>query len=266
MASTDRQYAIDDVVDALRKWRIPSLLGSQGIRHRYMRSRLGAFWLTISMAVLVAALGLVFGTIFRTPLADFLPFLSLGLIFWTYGSTMLVEGCNAFVQHEAIMREVALPRFSHVLTVWWRNTITLAHNIVIFPALLLIFLIPPGWGMLLFIPGFVLVSLNMLWMALVLAILCARFRDLTQIVNSVVQVMFYVTPIIWKPELLPARQASMVLGWNPAYHLISVVRSPLLGQPVSTLSWTVCGVGAVLGWVFALWILGRHGRRVPYWL
>ena len=241
-------------------------LGWQDVKQRYRRSKLGPFWLTISMAVLIGTIGLVFGSIFKAPMSEFLPFLALGIILWTFVASVINEGCTEFVNAESVIKQLPLPWFLHSLRVIWRNAIILAHNLVILPVLFLLFLKPVGWVSLLAIPGFALATLSLAWMALLVGIVCTRYRDLAQIVASVLQIAFYLTPIIWMPSLLSGRASTLFLNTNPFYHLLEVVRTPILGSAPSLLSWGVCLAMAVVGWTFTIFMFGRYRDRMSYWL
>ncbi|QND54134.1 ABC transporter permease [Phyllobacterium sp. 628] len=258
--------AWEDVSSSIANFQLAAMLGWQDVAQRYRRSSLGAFWLTINMGVLIGALGLVFGTIFGTPMAEFLPFICLGLIFWGYFSQIINDGCGTFIASSDTMLQLPVPFFTFILRTWWRNTIILAHNLVIFPIVLLIFAQFVNFYALLAIPGFILVSLNLLWVAVVLAILCTRYRDLTQIVQNIMQVGMYVTPIMWMPNHLPGKASALMMDLNPFYHLISVIRNPLLGDPGTGLNWLVVTAMAVIGWIVALLFLNRYRSRITYWL
>lgn len=266
MVNTYAISAWDDVRNATINFRLAALLGWKDVAQRYRRSSIGAFWLTINMGVLIAALGLVFGTIFQSPMAEFLPFICVGLIMWGYFSQLVNEGCISFISSTDTMLQLPIPLFTYILRTWWRNTIILAHNIVIFPLVLLIFGKFITFDALLIIPAFILISLNFLWMMIILAILCTRYRDLTQIVQNIMQVGLYVTPIMWMPNRLPADKSRLMLELNPFYHLISVVRDPLLGGTGTLLNWTVVAGMAIAGWIVALLFLNRFRSRVTYWL
>jgi ABC-type polysaccharide/polyol phosphate export permease len=80
------------------------------------------------------------------------------------------------------------------------------------------------------------------------------------------QVLFYATPIIWSVEMLQQRFALVFLNMNPFYHLLSVVREPLLGATPSATNWLVAIFMAVVGWAFALFFFNRYRKRIPYWL
>jgi ABC-type polysaccharide/polyol phosphate export permease len=257
----------EDVRDSTANFRLPALLGWQDVAQRYRRSKVGAFWLTINMGVLIGALGFIFGTIFNSPMSEFLPFICVGLIIWGYYSQLINEGCSSFISNSDIILQLPIPFFIYILRTWWRNTIILAHNLIIFPIVLLILWRFVNLNALLAIPGFFLASLNLLWMMVILAVFCTRYRDLTQIIQNIMQVCLYLTPIMWEPSRLPdGTKSILMLDLNPFYHLISVIRSPLLGSPGTPLNWFVAAAMAVVGWVVALLFLNRYRSRITYWL
>lgn len=258
--------ALSDIIAATGRYALIGMLGWQDVRQRYRRSALGPFWLTISMGVMIGTIGVVFGQIFNSPMGEFLPFLAIGMIFWGFISTVVSEGCTGFIAAEGIIKQLPIPLFVHILRMIWRNILILGHNIVIFPLVLLAVGKPLTWIALLSIPGFALAVLNLTWIALLLAILCARYRDLPQIIGSLLQIVFYLTPIMWLPSLLPQRAGMFLLDLNPAYHIISVVRSPLIGQLPSATNWWFSLGMAVAGWLVALVVYGRYKRRIAYWL
>lgn len=266
IANSRKITAWEDITAAVGNFHLAALLGWQDVAQRYRRSSVGAFWLTINMGVLIGAMGLIFGTIFRSPMSEFLPFICVGLILWGYFSQLINEGCLSFISNTETMLQLPLPFFTYVLRTWWRNSIILFHNIIIFPIVLLLFGKFMGWTALLVFPAFFLVSLNLLWMMVVLAVVCTRYRDLTQIIQNVMQVGMYVTPIMWQPHQLPADKSMLMLDLNPFYHLVSVIREPLLGQMGTPLNWGVVAGMAVIGWGIALFFLNRYRSRITYWL
>jgi len=255
-----------DIAAALKKYELAGVLGWQDIRQRYRRSSLGPFWLTISMGVLIGALGFVFSSLFEMSTEKFIPFLTLGLILWSLVTVTINEGCTGFTNSEAMIKQISMPLFTHILRVLWRNIVIFAHNLVIFPVVLIVFGLPLKATVLLAVPGLALLMINLSWIALFMGTLCARFRDIPQIVSNLLQVSFYLTPIIWMPELLPRRASFLLLDANPFFHLIEIVRGPLLGAIPSTLNWTVALILAVVGWGFTLVFYGRFRSRIAYWL
>jgi lipopolysaccharide transport system permease protein len=266
MLSTTASIAIQDIAAAARRYSLVGMLGWQDVRQRYRRSALGPFWLTISMGVMIGTIGIVFGQIFQTPMKDYLPFLAAGMILWNFMSVVVMEGCTAFIAAEGIIKQLPIPLFVHILRMIWRNILILMHNIVIFPLVLLAVGRPIGWDAFIAIPGFVVLAINMAWVALLLGVLCARYRDLPQIVGSALQVVYYLTPIMWMPSTLSRHAGAYLLDLNPIYHLISVVRAPILGSLPTATDWYVSLGLALVGWLMAIALYGRYKRRIAYWL
>jgi ABC-type polysaccharide/polyol phosphate export permease len=256
----------EDIAASFRKFHLASTMARQEIATRYKRSRIGAFWITIGMAISITCIGLVFGQLFKIPVREFLPYFAIGTILWGLVSNCLNEGCGAFVSSSGIILQVRMPLFVHILRLLIKDSIVFAHNIVILPLVFLVFLRPVGAEILLAIPGLILLVANLAWMALILATLCARFRDVTQIVQNAVGVLYFLTPIMWKPALLSGQGGQLLLDFNPFYHLVNIVRAPLLGQFPEPMNWVVAGGMAILGWLVAILFFGRFRNRIAYWL
>ena len=256
--------ALRDIAEGARAFRLWGSLGWLDIRQRYRRSTLGPFWLTISMGALVGGLGMLYAGLFRMDVADYLPFVAAGLILWGLISGLITEGCEAFIRAEDLIKQVNTPLSVHVYRVVWRNVIVFAHNVVIYVAAAVWFSIQPGWAGLLILPGLALLCLNGVWMGLLLGLVSARFRDVPQIAASVVQLAFFLTPIIWKPELLPER--AFILNLNPFFHLLELVRAPALGQAPGLVSWLAVAGITLGGWLVTLLMHRRYRWRIAYWV
>lgn len=242
------------------------LLGWQDIKQRYRRSKLGPFWLTISMGVMIGMIGLVFGQVFKAPMHEYLPFLASGIIIWTFFSTSITEGSASFIDAAGMIRQLNLPLLIYPARVLWRNLVIMGHNVLILPLVFLCVGKEITWNVIWVIPGLLLMLFNLLWMSVFLGTICCRFRDMPQIVSSLLQVFLYVTPVIWMPNSLSQRSASLLIDPNPIYHLMQLVRAPLLGQPASLLNWGVSIFVCLVGFVFSGWFFGKFKRRIAYWL
>jgi len=106
--------------------------------------------------------------------------------------------------------------------------------------------------------------INGMWACLLLGLLCARFRDIGPIVGAVVQVVFFVTPIMWHIDAL--RGGGALLALNPFFAAIDVIRAPLLGEPVAPYSWLILIVIAIVGWMLAFAMFARFRGRIAYWI
>ena len=240
------------------------MLGWQDIKLQYRRSLLGPFWLTLSMGTLVGALGFLYGALFGIAIDDYLPFLALGFVAWGLISGIASDGCMAFIGAENFIKQIKLPYSTFVYRVVWRNLIIFAHNFVIYIVVAIVFGIWPGATALLLLPGLALIVANGLWVCLLVGMVCARFRDVPEIVASVLRITFFMTPIIWKPEQLGKRIGLVDL--NPFFHFIEMVRAPLLGQTPAALTWAVGLAMAGGGWLVTYLFWRRFRSRISYWV
>jgi ABC-type polysaccharide/polyol phosphate export permease len=105
---------------------------------------------------------------------------------------------------------------------------------------------------------------NISWISLAAGMASARFRDIPQIVASVIQFAMFMTPVFWLPGGRLLDHAVLLL--NPFYHLLTVVRAPLLGQEVAPLTYGVLVAAAVLGWAVTFATFANIRRRIVHYL
>jgi len=121
------------------------------------------------------------------------------------------------------------------------------------------------WKVLWVIPALLLICVNGIWVSVLLGMLCSRFRDIQQVISSILNVAVFVTPIIWSIEQLGPRGAEL-MNLNVLYHIINLVRSPLLGKAPDLINWIVVFFVMILGWAITLVMYSRFRRRIPFWL
>jgi ABC-2 type transport system permease protein/lipopolysaccharide transport system permease protein len=256
--------AFADILNGARLYELWIRFAVHDIRQRFRRSVLGPFWLTLSMGIMVAAIGVVFSSLFHQDAAKTLPYIATGLIFWGLLTSCINDGTMVFISAESDIRNLPMPLSVHFYRMMARNVMIWGFNMAIYLVMVVWFELMPGWNALLFIPGFILFLVNAAWMSLVAGVLSTRYRDIPQVIANVIQVFFFLTPIFWSPETLPNRPAFVV--FNPFYHLIEIVRAPLLGEVVSPMSWGLCIAIAVVGLGFTAWLYRRAHARIAYWV
>lgn len=256
--------ALADLAQGARLWRLWSRLGWQDVRGRYRRSVLGPFWITLSMGLMVALLGALYGRLFRVGVPDYLPYVAIGLVTWGLVSSLVTEGCNVFFGARRIIHEVGLPLSVLAYRAVWRNLLVFMHHAAVLVSVGLVFSVRPGWTGLLALPGLAAVCLNGVWVALLAGTIGARFRDVPPIVDSVMRIAWLGTPVIWMPSLVPER--SLFVGFNPFHHVLEVVRAPLLGAVPAAESWLAVGLVTVVGWTATVLVFARYRRRIAYWI
>ena len=259
------RLAGQDLVRCFKGWHVWALLGVSDIRLRYKRSRFGQFWITLSMAFFVAGIGAVYGGLFHQTIRDYIPYLAVNMIVWTFIQTSISESCQAFIEAAPYLRQEALPKSTFIMRVMVRNLIALGHNAIIVPLVFAAFLYAPSPVALLALPGLALVMAGVFAASISLALLCTRFRDMPQIVGNLLQLAFFVTPIMWHVEQL-GPNAVYVEVLNPFAAFLRVVSEPLLGRvPAPGTYGTVLVALGVLGLV-AWPCFARFRARIVYWL
>jgi len=260
-----------DLAQGLRTHELWLHLGWQDIRQRYRRSVLGPLWITIATGVTAVAMGLLYGELFDQDIKTFLPYVTLGFIFWNFIQMSILDGAEVFSKNEGLIKQIPAPVSVHVYRVVWRQLIIFAHNLVIFAIVLIVFPQDPGRGALLVFPAFALYILNSVWVAIVFGILSTRFRDIGQLLTTSVQLVFFMTPIIWSADSLSSttHESSSrlkIVEINPMFHYLEVARGPLLGNDIEFYHWAIVLGCTAFGWLLALFVMRNYRARVPYWV
>jgi lipopolysaccharide transport system permease protein len=259
------QNAISDLTRALKAWRIWVLLGTKDISQRYRRSTLGQFWITVSIGIMVAGLGIIYSALFNQPIARYSPYVAAGFVTWFLILGIINDGCGAFLDAGEYPKQLTLPLSAYILRQLFKNLLIFAHNLIIIPLVWLIFFVPVNWHCLLFFPGILLIALNGYWMILLLGTISARFRDLPLIVSTAMQVFFFVTPVMFHLDQTPDHLRT-ALSLSPFAALLAVARDPLLGLVPSALDYGLVIGMLLLGWCITIPFFGKYRGRVAYWL
>lgn len=257
-------YAFNDILKGLSLWRTWSMLAWRDNLLKYKRTVLGPFWLTANMLVLLSGMGLVFSTVLGVDIEKYLPYLGGGLIAWGLLLVVATESCEVFVQQQHVINSLNLPFFLHILRFIARVLFSFLHTAIVFIPLALFLNVNINFFTLLVIPGLILVLLNAIWASLILATLGSRYRDIGPIVGSVFQLMFFVTPIIWDRILLPG--GNIWIDMNPLFHLVEVIRAPLLGGVPDVASYIWVTSMAAVGLTVSFICFSHYRRFIPYWL
>jgi lipopolysaccharide transport system permease protein len=258
------QRAIADLLAGLSRWRLAAALSRLDIRNRYRGSVLGPFWMTVSTAAMVLGIGLLYSTLFKMTLRDYLPFLAVSLLVWATINQIVSDACNSFTSAEGVIRQMPLPYTVHVLRFVFRNAIIAAHSL---PLILVVFAATgtlPGLIGFTAIPGLALLAINAFAVGLFLGMVCARFRDIQQIVASFMQLAFFLSPVLWKPELLGPWQ--VVLPLNPFYVLMETVRGPLIEGGAPLLIWAFALFYTAASCTIAFLLFVRFRSRIAFWV
>lgn len=262
-----RVLALTDMYISLKKWHMWMLLAYQDIKLRYRRSMLGPFWITISMAVTAYSMGFLYGHLFKTDIASYFPYLVGGMISWALISSSILELTETFTGAEGLIKQIKLPYTLYIHKIAFRNIIVFFHNMVVIIPILFLYHETATVNLytLLLIPGLILIYANSLVFGMSLAMIGARYRDFAQIVKSLVQVIFFVTPVMWQPTALPPNKQIFVT-LNPFNSLVDIIRAPLLGHMPSVTSYITVAIVTLVGATLTWHMFVKYRARIIYWL
>jgi ABC-2 type transport system permease protein len=236
------------------------------IKLRYRRTTLGPLWITLSLGAFVLSVGLLYGVLFGNELSQYLPFFAAGIIAWTFLAACITEGCVVFVGSAAMIKAIPVPLVLHVYRMLTRQLIVLAHNMILIVVIWLMFRWAVNWTLVLFLAGLAINAVCAFGWILTLGIIAARFRDVQLIISTVLQLLFLLTPIMWQPESLRGAGLSIVAEANPLYHLLEVMREPLLGVAPEPITWAIAGASAALSLAVGVYFYARYRYRVAFWV
>ena len=261
----DYATARADIIDGICAFRVWTRLGWQEVKRRYRRTFFGPFWATLSIGAFIGGMVFIWAPLFKTDVTSYLPFLSAGLVTWTFATALISEGCGTYTGGITLITQLKFPYTILNFMVVWRNVIVFFHNVLIVVIVVIALRIPVTWQTLLLFPGIIIVAVNGAWMTILFGMVSARFRDVPPLVGNIIQILMFVTPIFWfSSQLGPGAQP--IVTYNFMFHLIEVMRAPMLGTAPSLLSYGVTIAGAVIGWIVTFDLYARFRRRIPYWL
>ena len=256
--------AADDLRRGLTHWRVWWILGLQDIDLRYRRSFLGPFWISASLVFLMLTLGYIYGPIQGASFVTYVHFLGAGLLAWNLISGLINEGAGGVLEHEAYLHNVPLPLSAIAFRIVLRNALIFLHNLIAVIVTLLFFGIRFSPIAALSLIGLALILVFGFCASIALGPFSTRYRDVRQVIASVLQVAFFLTPIIWIP--VEGLHRPEIADFNPFYHMVETVRAPLRGAAPTAVNWMVAGATCAITGLAALVSLAVTRHRVALWL
>jgi ABC-2 type transport system permease protein len=257
--------ALDDLRQGLLAHRAWRAFAANDVTQRHRRAVLGRLWIVVAMGVTVAAIGAVYAGVMQAAPSQYVPFIAAGLVVWYLISGAIAESSSVFIASEGLIKAIYVPKTFFIARLLYRNLIIFFGNLVVVVITLVLFR-PSNLTGLIFVPvGLLLVMINLFWITVLVGVTATRYRDIAPIAGSAMQVLFLLTPVIYKQD-----QLSAGFGWityvNPLANLVAVLREPLLGQwPEAARVW-ICAAMAAAGLVVAFVVFARARARIVLWL
>jgi ABC-type polysaccharide/polyol phosphate export permease len=258
-------HFIRALIEVSKKAPIWFFMAHQETVAKYRRTTLGPWWITLGTGAGLCAMGFIWGAVFKMDISELFPYLTSGFIFWAFISSTLIEGGEVFAKASVTLRSVKLPPLIFIFASVLKNLYILAHNIIIFLLVLVIFQLKVSFITFLFVPGLLLLVVTSLFVTVILSILGARFRDLSYMIGSLMTFMFLLTPVMWNPNILSGR--SMCLAYlNPITHYLAIVRDPLLNKIPDSISYLSAIGMSIFLFLLASFLYKKSEKRIIFWV
>lgn len=237
-------------------------LSLSDLRSKWRRSFFGILWTVIQPLGMTLLLSIVFGRIFKTEITEYAPYILSGMIVWEFVSATAIGGSLSFVQADAYIKQCC-----HPLAIYTLRTVLVNLMVLMLASLSLIMwvlIVMPqnfGWTWLAALTIYPIVVLLAWPLATLLAYIATRFRDLPHALGLVLQAMWFVSPIYFEAKVFRGGELHGLVDYNPIYHMLEIIRAPLLkGEWPTALNYAYCiGVVAIL--TVLAWLVGRESEK-----
>lgn len=256
--------AVADVIDGFRLTPLWFRVGLDQTLSRFRRTLLGPFWMAGGLIATAAALSVVYGSLFGTNWHATFPRIISGILIWFLIAGVITESTGLFISAAGTMQIQKLPLTFHILLHMQRSAVNFVFQLGAFWLTVAILGVGavPHWSL---APGLFLLFLISFLLSLLIGIASARFRDIVFLTQFALQMAFFVTPVFWQPEQL-SPQKQIIAHINPLWHMLEIVREPLLGHMPSADHWVWTSTMALGLAVASLIVLTLFRKRVVFWV
>ncbi len=192
-----------------------------------------------------------------------MPWVAIGIIIWTYISTMIDDSTEIF--NNNLILNVKISVIDIAIIGIFKNLIILLHNAVIIIFVLLVFQINLTINIFFIFYGLCIILINSFSVTIIFGILCLRYRDFILIIKNLLYLLFLMTPIFWTPSVLTDNRI-ILADVNILYQIIQTIRDPLLGNALSTYNLLYTFIFSILFFIFSLLIFKKYKNRIVFWI
>jgi lipopolysaccharide transport system permease protein len=232
------------------------------VKVRYKQTVLGMAWGVLQPLLMMAIFTFIFGRFARIPSDDqpYAIFVFAGLLPWLFFSNGLSQGGLSMVNQQRILSKIYLPRLFIPTAAVGVFLVDMAASFGLYAILMAWYGIAPSWN-LVFLPLLiVLLILHTLGWVYVLSAMAVLYRDFRFVIPFLVQVMMYVSPVIYPASML-SKRLQPILALNPMFGIIEGFRSAILGTPWNWPALVIGTVIAVATFLFGLFYFRRIERH-----
>jgi ABC-type polysaccharide/polyol phosphate export permease len=261
------KLAFQDLSSAFKMNELSLSLAWTEVRLKYIRTKIGPFWETLSLAILLFTLAVLWSKLWKIEINEYLPHLVSGMIIWRYMALIITDGCLIFTRHDYIFKSVPMPFSVLVIKHIYAGIFLFLHHlpiIIIFNLILKLDFITINLFYLIYsVPIFLITSYSAI---IILAITSTRFRDIHSLTASLVSVLVFFTPIFWTIDQMGEIGRKYFVTPNIIYHYIEIFRKPLIGHSPNFFSVIFTFIFTILIFIFSMYLLNKYKKRIIFWI
>ena len=256
-----------DLKKSFQRFELASELSKSDIRVRYSHSKLGPFWETLSLAIFLIVLSIVWSKLMAKNVRDYLPYLVCGVVIWRYISFIVTGSCQIFITNNNLLKNFDLP----ILLIPLKHSIggfyIFLHH---FPLIIVINLI---WNsnflnlnlifLVINVPIFIFISFSI---SIFTSLITLRFRDLQPLVQTTFSVLIFFTPVLWEINQVSEKMQFFIIFPNFLYHYIELIRAPLLGNQIMLLTWIYLLLFTIIINILNMIIINKNYKNIKFWI
>jgi len=238
------------------------------LRSRYRRSVIGIGWSLLHPIAMTAVLCTVFSQLFRADVYSYAPFLLAGLLTWNFITSAAVQGCQCFFLGETYIKQCPAPLAIYPLRTVLGAAVHFCLGLLVLLAMVWLF---KGFSNLPALPS-LLLTLPLLFMFAWAVATCAglvnvMFQDTQHLTEVGLQIVFYLTPIIYPPDMLRMRRLAWLVDFNPVAAMLDLLRLPICEGRIAPLeTFGVAAAAAAVAVICAAALLARAQQRLIFYL
>lgn len=233
------------------------------VRLKYLRSLIGPFWITLNSIIIILGLSFVNVSIFNQPAAKIVPWIGFGILIWNYIVQIIDDSFIIF--SNKIFLNINIQIVDCVIIYTFKNIIFFLHNIIIFISIIYYFDLSSIVHYNYIFLAFVFFSIYSVCILILFGLLCLRYMDFILIIKNLTFLSFLVTPIFWFPDTFVNNRA-FFLEYNFLYHVVQLVRDPLMGVEPSILILKTNFVLATFLSILTIFIYKKYKRKMINWI
>jgi lipopolysaccharide transport system permease protein len=243
-------------------WVYPALVN---LKTRYARTSLGPLWETFATSIFIFFAGFLWSKIFKMDVANFLPHLFAGMVIWKFYAQVITTSSTSYLDNAALIKYIKHEYVVHNLKGVFRDFLIFIHNLPIC-LLVIIYFNGLNYNFLYIFLSLPIILISSFCISYIMSLVCLRYRDLYYLTQSLIQLVFFFTPILWKPDQLNSKAIMFVVNPNIIYHYIEIIRGPLMGYRPTILNYSATLLFMIFLIFFANFLYKKYNSRIPYWL